>query len=321
VSRPDVEERAGALRRERVPFVHARVVRAERPTSAKPGDEALILPDGTVEGFVGGTCAESTVRAQALALLDSGESRLLRITPEAEPGRADPAGTVTAVNPCLSGGTVEIFLEPVVPAPRVAVHGDTPIARALLAFGAPLGYDTVPVGPAREGAASLEGAAAVVVASHGRGEEEVLAAALAVGVPYVGLVASRKRGEAVVAGLAADGRLRDEDRPKLHTPAGLDLGARTAGEVALSVLAEIVAERPKPSGRSLPAEAAPGADAAASGAAGTALDPVCGMTVATVETSLHLDHDGRRVWFCGSGCLRAFAADPSAYPAPAAGHG
>jgi xanthine dehydrogenase accessory factor len=318
-----MEERARTLRRERVPFVHARVVRAERPTSAKPGDEALILPDGTVEGFVGGTCAESTVRAQSLTLLDSGESLLLRITPEAEPGHVDPAGTVTAVNPCLSGGTLEIFLEPVVPAPRVAVHGDTPIARALLALGAPLGYDTVPVGPASfEGAASLEGAAAVVVASHGRGEEEVLAAALAAGVPYVGLVASRKRGEAVVAALVADGRLRDEDRPKVHTPAGLDLGARTAGEVALSVLAEIVAERPRPSGRSEPVEAAPGAGAAASGAAGTALDPVCGMTVATVETSLHLDHDGRRVWFCGSGCLRAFAADPAAYPTPVgAGHG
>jgi xanthine dehydrogenase accessory factor len=311
MSRPDVHDLARSLRRDRVPFVHARVVRAERPTSARPGDEALILPDGTVEGFVGGTCAESTVRAQSLALLDSGESVLLRIAPDEEPDHVDWPGTVTAVNPCLSGGTLEIFLEPVVPAPRVAVHGDTPIARALLASGGPLGYDTVAFD-----AAVLEGAAAVVVASHGRSEEEVLVAAVAAGVPYVGLVASPKRGAAVLAELAADGRLPAEARSRLHTPAGIDIGARTPGEVALSILAEIVAQRPRLV-RPLPTDMG-----GSSAGAGTALDPVCGMTVATVEASLHLDHDGRRVWFCGSGCLRAFAADPSAYPTPVgAGHG
>jgi xanthine dehydrogenase accessory factor len=306
MSRPDVQERAGTLRRDRVPFVHARVVRAERPTSAKPGDEALILPDGTVEGFVGGTCAESTVRAQSLALLDSGETLLLRVSPVDEPGRADPPGTVTAYNPCLSGGTLEIFLEPVVPAPRVAVHGDTPIARALLALGRPLGYDAVPFETT-----TLGGTAAVVIASHGRGEEEGLAAALAAGVPYVGLVASRTRGVAVLAALAPEAAVASSSR--VHCPAGLDIGARTPEEVALSILAEIVACRPRPSGRAL-------ALAADDRPAVTGTDPVCGMAVATVETSLHLDHDGERRWFCGSGCLRAFAADPSAYPVPVA-HG
>src|SRR6478736_82103 len=102
-----VRERADALRRQRAPYVHARVVLAERPTSAKPGDEALVLADGTIEGFVGGTCAESTVRAQGLALLDSGESLLLRISPVEEPQQS---GKLTVVNPCLSGGTLEIFL-------------------------------------------------------------------------------------------------------------------------------------------------------------------------------------------------------------------
>ncbi|MDQ1504696.1 MAG: xanthine dehydrogenase accessory factor [Actinomycetota bacterium] len=306
MSRPDVQERAGALRRDRVPFVHARVVRAERPTSAKAGDEALILADGTVEGFVGGTCAESTVRAQSLALLDSGETLLLRITPVEEPGDPDPPGTVTAYNPCLSGGVLEIFLEPVVPAPLVAVHGDTPIARAVLALSSPLGYHAAPFGTT-----TLDGAAAVVVASHGRGEEDVLAAALAAGVPYVGLVASRKRGESVLAALTLeDGG--GADRARVHMPAGLDIGARTAEEVALSILAEIVACRPRPSGRPVAADAG----VAGAAAPGTALDPVCGMTVATVETSLHLDDDGVRHWFCGSGCLRAFADAPTAYPVP-----
>ena len=293
-SRQDVQERAGALRRDRVPFVHARVVLAERPTSAKPGDEAIVLADGTMEGFVGGTCAESTVRAQGLALLDSRESLLLRISPTEEDQQP---GKLTVMNPCLSGGTLEIFLEPMIPAPLVAVYGDTPIAHALAALGTALGYEIVAwtdaIGP---------DSAAVVVASHGRDEETVLDAALAAGVPYVGLVASRKRGEAVVASLTADAA----HGARVRTPAGLDIGARTPEEVALSILAEIVTSRPQPSGRPLPVTAA-------AGATDTATDPVCGMTVATVESSLHLDHDGKRFWFCGSGCLRAFAADPSTY--------
>jgi xanthine dehydrogenase accessory factor len=209
---------------------------------------------------------------------------------------------VTAYNPCLSGGALEIFLEPVIPDPLVAVHGDTPIARALLALGAPLGYHTVAWDPERGAVA-----AAVVVASHGREEERVLEAALAAGVPYVGLVASRKRGEAVVASLYTDAAIRS----RVRTPAGLDIGARTPEEVALSILAEIVATRPRPTGRALAAEEEPGASPA--GGPGQGRDPVCGMAVDTAPTSLHLDHDGRRHWFCGTGCLRAFADNPGAY--------
>lgn len=299
MSRPDVQERAAALRADRVPFVHARVVRAERPTSAKPGDEAVVFGDGTLEGFVGGSCAESTVRAQSLALLDSGETLLLRITPEPQDVH-DPEGTLTVHNPCLSGGTLEIFLEPVVPAPLVLVHGESPIATALVAMAGALGWDA-----RRWDGDVTPGAAAVVVATHGRDEEETLATALRAGVPYVGLVASHKRGEAVTASLEVD----DEDRARVHTPAGLDIGARAPEEVALSVLAEIVAQRRRPSGRPVqPSESRP--------APPSATDPVCGMSVAAVDSSLHLDHDGVRHWFCGTGCLRAFAADPAAYPAP-----
>ncbi len=250
MSQPEVHERAGALQRQRVPVVHARVVRVEPPTSVKPGDEALVLADGTVEGFVGGTCAESAVRAQSLALLDSGESVLLRITAtEEEPGRVDRPGTVTAYNPCLSGGTLEIFLEPVVPSPLIAVHGDTPIARALLALCGPAGYHAVPAQ-----AATLDVAAAVVVASHGRDEPEILTAALTAGVPYVGLVASRQRGEAVVGALDVDAGARG----RVRTPAGLDIGARTPEEVALSILAEIVATRLSRSGTAERSSSGPG---------------------------------------------------------------
>jgi xanthine dehydrogenase accessory factor len=298
MTRQEVEARAAALRADRVPFVHARVVRAERPTSAKPGDEAVVFPDGTIEGFVGGTCAESTVRAQSLTLLDSGETLLLRITPTPDDAPA-PEGTLSVHNPCLSGGTLEIFLEPVVPAPLLLVAGDSPIAAAITTMGANLGWD------ARGWAGDVPtGAAAVVVATHGRDEEDTLTAAVRAGVPYVGLVASRKRGESVLASLDVG----DADRARVRTPAGLDIGARTPEEVALSVLAEMVAERRRTSGRPVQQ---PGAEAPDRPA--TATDPVCGMSVATVETSLHLDHEGVRYWFCGSGCLRAFAADPAGY--------
>jgi xanthine dehydrogenase accessory factor len=107
MSRPDLTARAAALRAQRVPFVHVRVVLAENPTSAKPGDEALVLTDGTMEGFVGGTCAETTVRSQSLALFDSGDATLLRITPEPD---HDQPGYRFVHNPCLSGGTIELFL-------------------------------------------------------------------------------------------------------------------------------------------------------------------------------------------------------------------
>ena len=302
--------RAEELRSRRVPYVHARVVLAERPTSAHPGDEAIVLPDGTMEGFVGGDCAESTVRAQALAALDSGESVVLRISPTAE----EPVpGKLMAHNPCLSGGTLEIFLEPRRPAPLVAVVGDGPIARALAGVGTAIGYEMVSCQPGDD---LPEGPSAVVVATHGRDEAEHLVAALRAGVEYVGLVASPKRGTAVVGGLEVD----DAVRRRVVTPAGLDIGARTPEEVAMSILADIVARRPRPSARPVGGQSlnlTNGGQSASSGGneagSGTAADPVCGMEVAAVESSLHLDHEGRRYFFCGTGCLRAFAADPAAY--------
>lgn len=313
-----LRERAEELRRSRIPFVHARVVFAERPTSAKPGDEALVLADGTVYGFVGGSCVETSLRVQSRAVLDARAPLLLRVSPVAE---AAVPGKLTVANPCLSGGALEIFLSPETPAAVLAVHGRTPIAQALGALGEPLGFRVVGWGEplANE-------AAAVVVASHGREDEEgVLAAALRAGTDYVGLVASRTRGAAVLARLDVDAELA----ARVHTPAGLDIGARTAPEIALSILAEILATRPRGPGWAPESTAgAAGADDAARPATGEgdgggpgggategelALDPVCAMTVATLETSLSVEHAGRRYWFCGPGCQRAFAADPGAY--------
>lgn len=295
----DMRDRAEELRTAGVPFVHARVVLAERPTSAKPGDEAIVMSDGTIEGFVGGQCAESTIRAQGLDVLADGEPRLVRIAPVPEPGQA---GKTVVHNPCLSGGTLEIFLEPVLPAPVVVVLGDAPIARAMVEVGAALGYAV----QAWSADADLAGVDAVVAASHGADEEQVLLAALAADVPYIGLIASRKRGAAVLDSLDITCCQRD----RIHTPAGLDLGARTAPEIALSVLAQIIAERPRPN-----AEAGTTAETQA---VQIAIDPVCGMTVAAVDSTLHIDIDGARTWFCCASCREAFVTDPARY-APSAG--
>ncbi|MFE2545574.1 XdhC family protein [Actinacidiphila glaucinigra] len=179
--------------------------------------------------------------------------------------------------------------------------GETPIARALAGLGPALGYEVA--GPPAGGSAeeSLSGVHAVVVASHGRDEEAALTAAVRAGVPYVGLVASPRRGAAVVAGLD----LTAEQRDAVRTPAGLWIGARTPGEIALSILAEVVA--------SVRGDRIGVDDPAPEPAPRTALDPVCGMTVAAVADTPHSDAGGTRRWFCCEGCRTAFEADPGRY--------
>src|ERR1700712_4535491 len=299
-------ERAEQLRRTRIPFVRATVVRAQRPTSAHAGDIALVHLDGGMEGFVGGTCAAASVREYGLRTLTASEPMLLRILPDASAPISDE-GSVTIGNPCLSGGAVEIFLEPYVPPRRIVVVGDTPIAQALESFGVPLGW-TIEL---TDGASALPDSdqEARIVASHGRGEEPALTAALRAGVPYVALVASRKRAAAVLASLDVD----DDMRARVHSPAGLDLGSRTAPEIALSILAEFIAERHRQHlSADLRDAPIPGRATDIRGTA-TALDPVCGMTVPAVTTSVHLEHGGTVVYFCCDNCRNAFAADPERY--------
>jgi xanthine dehydrogenase accessory factor len=267
------------LRASREPFVIATVVRAAKPTSVRPGDSALVLADGTIEGFVGGVCAQSSVRLHAARALETGDAILLRLVPGVAPSDAPatPDGVVVAHNPCLSGGSLEIFLEPQLVAPRMVIVGDTPIARALAQLAAAAGYDV-----ASEG----DEAAAVVVASHGEGEEDVLVAALQAGVPYVALVASPRRGRAVRDALDIPEALQE----RIHTPAGLDIGARTPTEIAVSILAQIIVER----------TANPHVD--------TAVDPVCGMEVVVGDTTPFFDAGGERVYFCCEGCRSKYAA-------------
>ncbi|MGC5562458.1 XdhC family protein [Streptomyces sp. FR-108] len=314
-----LEARMAELTGRRVPFVKATVVRARRPASARPGDTALVLADGRIEGFVGGVCAEATVRVQALRTLRDGESLLLRISPEeTADGTGEPVveeGAVSVCNPCLSGGELEIFLEPLRPAPRVLVFGESPVARALLDFGPALGYAITPVsgadGSDPAGAGVPAGTRAVVIASHGRDEERVLLAAVRAGVPYVGLVAGPRRGAAVLAGLAHE--LEEEQRARVRTPAGLWIGARTPGEIAVSILAEVIQEVRSPVAEAPAAEGARGTAPLTDPV--TATDPVCGMEVAgSAATTPYSEAGGAgRQWFCCPSCRETYEKDPVRY--------
>ncbi|HEY6759298.1 MAG TPA: XdhC family protein [Baekduia sp.] len=290
----DLAAEAQRLRAERLPFVQATVVRAVRPTSVRPGDTALVLGDGTIQGFVGGTCAQTSVRLYAARALETGEASLLRLIPGAAPaGGADGAedGVVVAHNPCLSGGELEIFLDPQLPALRIVIAGDTPIAHALEDVARAAGYE-VERGEAGAIAPSATDAA-VIVASHGNDEERSLTQAIEAGVPYVGLVASPVRGAAVRESLDVPDVLRSW----VHTPAGLDIGARAPSEIAIAILAEIVSER---MAHPAPPEA-------------TAIDPICGMEVVVSDASIHLDVEGgERVYFCREGCRAAYLVEQGA---------
>lgn len=293
---PRLAERAEALLRDRVPFVEATVVRAEHPTSVHAGDTALVFADGTIEGFVGGTCAESSVQVHSRQVLSSGEPLLLRILPEVGETRVEP-GAVMVSNPCLSGGALEIFLQPRTPPARLRVVGNTPIGQALVALAQPLGFAAEIVAGNRVEPRADD--AAVIVASHGHDEEPALEAALRADVPYVALVASRRRAAEVLARLVVSAEQRD----RVHSPAGLDIGARTAAEVALSILTELVSERARAG-----AQVAEGGIPADEPLPGTAVDPVCGMTVALTDNAITLEHEGTTYAFCCAGCRDSFAA-------------
>jgi xanthine dehydrogenase accessory factor len=284
----------------RVPFVHVTVVRAEKPTSVRAGDDAIVLADGSIEGFVGGICAEGSVRSAALAALVDGETMLLRVLPDSDEPFPDSPGAQVVTNPCLSGGAMEMFLEPLLPAPVLGVVGDTPIAHAVRVMAGSLGFE---VGTTED----VEHAVAVIISSLGRGEQEPIRAALDAGVGFIGLVASQRRGRGVLAEL----RLTDDERSRIRTPVGLWIGAKTAEEIALSIMAEVVkavrTEGLTAAHRSAgpPEVSAPRSPAPT---ATTAVDPVCGMSVTVGPDTPHLQLDGVDHWFCCAGCRDRFAA-------------
>ena len=307
----DVFAAAARLHRDGVPFVLATVVRAERPTSARPGAKAIVTGDGQFQGFVGGTCVKPAVRRESLRALADGVPRLLRISPDSPPEGAEAEeGVLEEHMACVSGGALDIHLEPHLPSRRLVLAGSSPIVEALAALGETLGMDVRTAGADEDLAAVAEGAF-VVVAGHGEGEWAALKAGLAGGrARYVGLVASPRRAAAVRERLMGMG-VSAEDAARLRSPAGLDIGAETPGEIALSILAQIVEDRRAADEAQVAVEehaAAPAVGISLEPAASDfAVDPICGMTVSR-DSPHRVESGGQTTWFCCAGCAETFAA-------------
>jgi len=329
----DFYERIARLRREGQSFAVATVVGRRAPVSSHLGDHAVIFASGRMEGFVGGACSHEIVRTQALEVLATGKSRIVSIRPDASSFESSRDHVVVPMT-CVSEGAVDVYIEPFVRPRQLVIAGATPIASALAKIARTLDYRVVRVVADRErGDLESEASAfgytvagldtiddllkpqpdgpdhrAVVVASQGHYDEEAAAAALKSGVPYVALVASRARGETVKS------LLKEQNVPDveaLRNPAGLDLGAQTAPEVALSILAEIVQVRPN---QSSAVTQAPGAAAPViAKAAATAIDPVCDMEVDIATARYKTDFEGVTYYFCCASCKSRFLKQPHDY--------
>ncbi len=331
--RADLLQLAADLARKGEAFVLAVVVRRESYSSAQQGDMALITADGAYHGWLGGNCTQPTVKREARRALADGRPRLVSLSPE--PQRQPPPGVTALPMTCHSGGSVDIYLEPVLPAPRLLLFGPSPAARALAQLGKAMGYlvdvvdssgdgsafpgaDRVLSGPSAPEIRALAAAGTslhAVVATMGENDEEAIAAALSLAPAYLGVVASRKRFALMRETLLARG-VPAEALDRVRNPAGLDIGARLPEEVALSILAEMVQVRGARAVQPAPEPANPVA-----GEAGDELDPVCGMTVAVAGARHRAEHQGRTFYFCNPRCREKFLAAPDRYLAAAAAGG
>ena len=294
-SRGDVLVQAGRLATEGKPYALATVVRVVRPASTRRGDRALVTPDGTLAGWVGGACSEPIVVREALRALADGQPRLVQIGP-ADAAGAAPADVVVVESRCASEGVVEVLIEPELPGPLLAVLGEGVAGRTLAQLARVIGWRV---------ADQLDPDAApdaVVVATMGHGDEDALASALRAGVGYVALVASARRAAVVLDALRAQG-VADDDLARVRSPAGRDLGPSTQEEIAVAVLAELVDWRHELAAD--PSGLAPAGAAAAAPAPAEAVDPVCGMTVAVAGAPTAV-RDGVTWYFCSVGCRDHF---------------
>lgn len=319
----EVSTRAAELRRRGVSFAVATVVRVDPPTSASPGDKAVVTGDGALFGWIGGSCSEDLVRREALIAIADGQPRLVKIAPESHPlpypspqGRGElndlphegdgERGVVEHVSTCPSAGALDIFIDPQLPRPLLLVVGGTPAARTLVRIGAAVGFRSYAVHPGAASSDFPEAEAVIgsldladvpvsadtwaVVATMGHYDEDALTALVRLDLLYIGLIASRRRMQSALDLLKARG-VHGLDR--IRRAAGEAVG-RSQQEIALAVMAEIVAERHalEPAAAAFPA---------------TAIDPVCGMRVEIAGALHRLEGESTTYFFCSAHCLDTFA--------------
>jgi xanthine dehydrogenase accessory factor len=339
----EILDQARELRQRGEAFVLATVVWRSGPSSGQPSARAVIMASGQIYGWIGGACAEPVVVREAQRVLSEGTPKLLALGP-AETFTALPEGMVAVPISCQSEGALQVYLEPVLPAPHLVVVGRSPMAHTLVALARTLGWRADRHDWERFTSADVTARSLVVIATQGHGDEEaleqVMARARAAGgqagahdpggndaggndpggndpgggaLPaFIGLVASRRRGESVLGALADKGVPR-QLLDRVRVPVGLDLGHTTHREIAVAILAELVKLR---AAGELRLSADAGRTAVPPAGPGTARDPVCGMTVPADASSRPYEYEGVTYYFCCPGCRRAFERDPLAYLNP-----
>jgi len=309
-------------------FVTATVVRCAPPTSGKPGDKAIIHGEEIVWGWIGGGCAQPVVIKEAKKALAEGKPKLVRISPS--PSNPEE-GIVDYTMTCHSGGALDIYLEPVLPKPQILILGRSPVAQFLAQIGSAVGYAiSIVTEDAAEGFADAEMIQSsnfslehtrvtpetfVVVSTQGEGDEEALEQALKSGAGYIAFVASKTKAAKVLEYLQHKG-ITPEKARRLRAPAGLNIGAKSPEEIAVSVLAEIIQIR---AGAAKAALQPQNEKAIALPILNTdAKDLVCGMAVDTTKAKYKTEHQGKMFYFCCAGCKKAFETSPQKYLVPAA---
>jgi xanthine dehydrogenase accessory factor len=311
-------KKVAELRSQGESFVTALVVRYEAPVSGKPGDKAIIFRDGRMWGWIGGGCVQSTVVKEALKALENRSPRLVRISPSPNPESNE--GVVDYTMTCHSGGSLDIFIEPVLAKPQIVIFGRSAVAQALARLAKAIDYGVTAIAP---GATAedfhgvdriedeIDAAHApsspqtfVVVSTQGESDEEALEQAVAMEVPYIAFVASKTKAGKVFEFLREKG-IAAERLQKVRAPAGLKIGAVSPEEIAVSILAEIVQAGGKKTEPAQPAKPlfpmmTP-----------EVKDPICGMTVDPQRARYKSEYDGRPFYFCCAHCKQAFDKEPA----------
>jgi xanthine dehydrogenase accessory factor len=292
----EILHQAEELARRGEEFALATVVWRQGPSSGQSGARALITAAGQLHGWIGGACAEPVVVREALRVIASREAKLLLLGTPEQFGESVPEGMVTVAISCQSEGAMQVYIEPVIPVPHLTIVGRSPMVHTLADLARALGWRA----DVRDGtdlsAADLNTRSVVIVATQGHGDEDAIERAVSAFPAFVGLVASRRRGEAVLGYLADRGVPRNL-LDRVQVPVGLDLGHTSHREIAVAVLAQLVQLRA--AGQLAPdAPPAPVAEA---------LDPVCGMTVRADASSHPWEHEGVTYYFCCVGCRDTFA--------------
>jgi xanthine dehydrogenase accessory factor len=299
------------------PFVLATVVWCERPTSAKPGAKAIIQADGTITGWIGGSCAQPVVLREALRILREGDDAYLLRLGDPEVG-IERSGVRVFPMSCTSGGILDIYMEPHLPQPQLLLIGDSPVIAVLQQLAAVLDFRVTRINTADFNHIPIDERTSILVATHGQYDEHALEHALRSPAIYVGMVGSHRRAEACREYLRASG-LTEQQIERLKAPAGLDIGAVTPQEIAASILSELVQVRRRgpivkhePSHLLAEKHLEVGKTTSIMDS-GTAIDPVCGMIVEISSARHRSNLGGQDYYFCCPACKRLFERNPQEY--------